>query len=104
MADLSKYGAKFTCFSCGCKFYDLNRPTAVCPKCGSDQANAPKIPVATKKVAAPARVVVDEEPEFDAEDAEDVAGLDPDEFPTIEETEEFEEDLSEDVHATTFGD
>lgn len=39
--DKSKLGQRFTCFSCGTKFYDLNRPQALCPECGTDQAEAP---------------------------------------------------------------
>jgi uncharacterized protein (TIGR02300 family) len=35
-------GTKYTCFKCGSKFYDLNRPKALCPKCGADQREAPK--------------------------------------------------------------
>lgn len=31
------YGKKFTCYSCGSKFYDLNKPEKICPKCGADQ-------------------------------------------------------------------
>lgn len=34
-------GKKFTCHSCGTKFYDLNRPTKICPKCGADQSLKP---------------------------------------------------------------
>ena len=40
MADRSKWGVKYTCLSCCCKFYDLNKPKAVCPKCGLDQADS----------------------------------------------------------------
>lgn len=103
MVDVSKYGTKFACFSCGCKFYDLNRAVAICPKCGADQANAPKVaPVRVK--ATPVPVVVEEEPEFtEPEEVEDVGGLEPDEFPTLEETEDFDEDITEDVSAS-YGD
>ena len=38
MADLGK---KWACFSCGAKFYDFSKPEAICPKCGSNQKNAP---------------------------------------------------------------
>ncbi|MBN2382433.1 FYDLN acid domain-containing protein [bacterium] len=31
---MSKYGQKYICSACGCKFYDLNRANPVCPKCG----------------------------------------------------------------------
>lgn len=38
---LSKLGKKFTCYSCGTKFYDLNKPDKICPKCGADQFAKP---------------------------------------------------------------
>jgi len=31
------YGNKYICFECGCKFYDLKKKVALCPKCGADQ-------------------------------------------------------------------
>jgi hypothetical protein len=34
-------GAKWACFSCGAKFYDLNRPDPICPKCQTDQREQP---------------------------------------------------------------
>lgn len=34
-------GKKFTCHSCGTKFYDLNKPNKICPKCGADQSLKP---------------------------------------------------------------
>lgn len=34
-------GAKFTCFKCQCKFYDLGRPEPLCPRCGADQREDP---------------------------------------------------------------
>jgi len=41
MLDKSNLGNRFSCFECGTKFYDLNRPAALCPECDADQANAP---------------------------------------------------------------
>ena len=38
---MSKYGNKFTCWSCGTKFYDLGKPSPKCPKCGADPAADP---------------------------------------------------------------
>ena len=40
----SPHGRKFLCYACGCKFYDLNRPQALCPRCGADQDEAPEQP------------------------------------------------------------
>ncbi|MCB9675414.1 MAG: FYDLN acid domain-containing protein [Alphaproteobacteria bacterium] len=39
--DKTKLGTRFTCFSCGTKFYDLGRPVPTCPECGADQTEAP---------------------------------------------------------------
>jgi hypothetical protein len=38
-------GAKWACFHCGAKFYDLNRPEPICPKCHSDQREQPAKPL-----------------------------------------------------------
>jgi len=38
----ARLGAKHLCFKCGAKFYDLNKPEPICPKCGTDQRNRPK--------------------------------------------------------------
>jgi hypothetical protein len=39
----SKLGTKWSCFRCGAKFYDLNKPEPLCPKCGADQRQRPKV-------------------------------------------------------------
>jgi len=39
----AKLGAKHLCFKCGAKFYDLNKPEPLCPKCGTDQRTRPKV-------------------------------------------------------------
>jgi hypothetical protein len=41
MLDKAKLGTRYTCFKCGTKFYDLNRPTPSCPECQADQREAP---------------------------------------------------------------
>lgn len=41
MLDKSKLGARHVCFSCGTKFYDLNRAEPTCPQCSADQRQAP---------------------------------------------------------------
>ena len=41
-APVSKLGTKYQCFSCEAKFYDLNRPEPICPKCGADQRDRPR--------------------------------------------------------------
>jgi hypothetical protein len=41
MQDKSKLGTRYHCFQCNTKFYDLNRPDPLCPKCGADQRENP---------------------------------------------------------------
>ncbi|MSQ00472.1 MAG: TIGR02300 family protein [Myxococcales bacterium] len=41
MQDKSKLGKRYSCFECSLKFYDLNRPDPLCPKCGADQRTDP---------------------------------------------------------------
>lgn len=41
MQDKSKLGKRYQCFQCQLKFYDLNRPEPLCPKCGADQRENP---------------------------------------------------------------
>lgn len=50
----SKLGTKWACFECGAKFYDLNAPVPLCPKCGADQRGKPKAQ-ATPPPAPPPR-------------------------------------------------
>lgn len=35
-----EWGNRYVCFSCGCKYYDLNRPEPLCPRCESDPREA----------------------------------------------------------------
>jgi hypothetical protein len=38
----AKLGTKHVCFSCKTRFYDMNKPEPICPKCGADQRAKPK--------------------------------------------------------------
>jgi uncharacterized protein (TIGR02300 family) len=81
-------GAKWACFSCGAKFYDLNRPDPICPKCQTDQREQPaKTPAVASRpprkrpAAAPITRLLDEEERSEARfdedsDAESAAELD----------------------------
>ena len=40
----SPLGVRYTCFVCSAKFYDLNRPEPVCPRCETNQNDRPKEP------------------------------------------------------------
>lgn len=61
---MTKFGKKFTCWKCSAKFYDLNKPGAKCPKCGSDPAEDPNRGMATPPPPAFGDEMV-EEPEED---------------------------------------
>ncbi len=96
MQDKSKLGKRYGCFECGLKFYDLNRPEPLCPKCGADQRNDPN-PDPRDAILAKYRgkgggkreeELAEEEEEVDAEvDAED---------DEIEDDEEEVEEVVED--------
>lgn len=66
---MSKFGKKFTCWKCSTKFYDLNKPTAACPKCGANPEDDPNKGL---PVAAPAAFGDDMGDEIEEEIVEDV--------------------------------
>jgi hypothetical protein len=35
------FGYKWVCFSCSAKFYDMEKPEPVCPRCNADQRTRP---------------------------------------------------------------
>ncbi len=49
----AKLGVKHACFKCGAKFYDLNKPEPLCPKCGADQRQRPKVDPKAKPTPTP---------------------------------------------------
>ena len=71
-----RFGRKFECFGCGAKFYDLKRAEALCPRCGEDQAKAPKRPKARRVPLPP---VEEAEPEVAPKDPRRRTVLDEDE-------------------------
>ena len=68
-------GVKHICWKCGTRFYDLKKPDAVCPKCGSDPRAAPSnkpAPAAERRRAAKEPVQEDlPEPVEEGEDEAD---------------------------------
>ena len=46
----SRLGNKWACYSCGAKFYDLNKPEPFCPKCGADQRESPVFDAKPKRL------------------------------------------------------
>ena len=95
MPDLGK---KYECFNCGTKFYNLGKPEAICPKCGSNQKDAKSEESPAPAPRPPRRSVLmepipDESSEFEesAEESEEV-DEDDDEFEDEEEIDEKEEE------------
>jgi uncharacterized protein (TIGR02300 family) len=86
-------GMKRTCASCATRFYDLDRDTAPCPKCGTMQARPARPMPASRRSAAtswstrgqPARVPVAEDAPAEADVAE------------VEETEDDEDGVPEPI-------
>ena len=65
---MSKLGTKWGCYRCGSRFYDLNKPEPLCPKCGADQRERPKVsatpapaPPPQKKAPRPMAPLLDDE-------------------------------------------
>jgi len=76
----AKLGERWVCFSCGARFYDLNKPEPLCPKCGSNQHESPqfKKPKRAKKAATPKKVATPRPPapiedDYEADVPEDLA-------------------------------
>lgn len=73
------FGAKYTCFRCSCRFYDLKKPEPLCPKCGADQREAQAVKAVEGKksrLAAVPRVVEPVEPAIDPDAIPDEDDID----------------------------
>jgi hypothetical protein len=88
MADLGK---KYECFSCGTKFYNLGKPEAICPKCGSNQKDARADEAPPPAPRPPRRqVILEPVPEENANEfGEEVPAAEEED---AEDEDEFEED------------
>jgi uncharacterized protein (TIGR02300 family) len=95
-----KLGAKYECFNCGTKFYDLGKAEPLCPKCGANQKDAtPETPAVSqasrrkRKAEVAARPLDGDEDEAPIEIAEDEieGGGDLDEELDDDEEEAFDE-------------
>lgn len=64
---MANLGKKWTCFSCGTKFYDFTKPEALCPRCNASQKDAPARPKATKKEKVALHIEDDYTPEAEGE-------------------------------------
>jgi hypothetical protein len=102
----ARLGVKHVCFKCNAKFYDLNKPEPICPKCGTDQRLRPKLEAKAKPPppTGPRRAVTrpmvplledEEEDEVLVDEELDLEGVEetPDEF--LDEEEEEPEEPAE---------
>ena len=86
-------GAKYVCFKCGTKFYDMKRPDPVCPKCGANQrdspVNKPGVEGRRARVAAVPKVIEPEPEEAEILEEEEIQTFDDDEEPEAVEDDEL---------------
>ena len=68
----AKLGVKYVCFSCSARFYDLNKPEPLCPKCGADQRSKPKTSDAAPAPPAPKKAAPRPMPLLDDDETEAV--------------------------------
>lgn len=107
----ARLGSKFVCYSCKTRFYDMNKPEPLCPKCGSDQRLRPKdtegAPVAPPPRKAtprpmPAALLEDEEEAvpFEEEMDIDIADLEASGDSLFEDDSETPEPAEDDTEET----
>lgn len=89
----AKLGSRWACFSCGAKFYDLNRPGGpICPRCGTDQrefvasSTAKKARPKTPKKATPKKVTKKKRRPKETSPEEEVERVDTDDSKTLIES------------------
>ena len=86
-------GAKYVCFKCATKFYDMKRPDPVCPKCGTNQrdspVNKPGVEGRRARVASVPKVIEPEPEEAEVLEEEGIQTFDDDEEPEAVEDEEL---------------
>jgi uncharacterized protein (TIGR02300 family) len=84
-------GTKHACFKCSTKFYDMNKPVAICPKCGADQRESPAVkgpPPGERRSRAAARPVAPEVEEVETVEA----AVDEEELEDDDDADDAEED------------
>ncbi len=88
----ARLGQKWSCFSCGRKFYDLNREEPICPRCETDQRNAPppEKRIGGKKATSDPSPALGDEEELAPDDLE--LGID-----EVEDIDLNEADLGDDT-------
>lgn len=85
----AKLGVKHVCFRCNARFYDMNKPEPLCPKCGADQRTKPKTSEAPPPPPAPKKAAPRPMPLLDDDEVETVP---------------FEEEMDIDIEGLEAGD
>ncbi|MBI5179028.1 MAG: TIGR02300 family protein [Nitrospinae bacterium] len=68
-----EWGTRYICYKCSARFYDMNKPAPICPKCGADQTKAPPKLSASAPVKPRPRAVLPDEVDVE-EKADDEFG------------------------------
>ncbi len=85
-------GKKYACYSCHTKFYDLDKPVPLCPKCGADQRDAEEAPLVP---TSRSRKIVEEPAEDEVETTEETPDDEEGELIGPAEKEEVDEEEEE---------
>lgn len=86
--DIIKFGKRYRCYNCQALFYDLGKERAICPKCGADQANAPKLEQRMQELEDQINPDVDEIVDYDeVEEEKDIEISEEEEFVDFDEEE-----------------
>jgi hypothetical protein len=78
MLDKARLGTRYVCYSCGTKFYDLNKPTPSCPECSADQRQAPVRDIKSLLSKGGGRRKSEDVDEIEEEDLDEEVGVDDD--------------------------
>lgn len=95
--DKTLLGTRYTCYSCGTKFYDLNRPTPTCPECDADQNEAPVQDLkALLSRGRKGKARKEEEPELSSDDSTDDSSDDDDDDGLFDSADDDDDDMGND--------
>jgi len=85
-----EWGTRYTCYKCGTRFYDLNKPEPICPKCEANQNKKPAAKAPGTSARARARVTLPEPVPDDIPDDDETEPLDDTDFETLADTTDEE--------------
>ncbi|MCB1032806.1 MAG: FYDLN acid domain-containing protein [Acidobacteria bacterium] len=92
-----KLGTKLECHSCGAKFYDLERPDPICPKCGASQAEFKSSASSSDSKESRAAKKLEDEPAVDSVDVDEDDVAPEDDDLDIEDFDDDSDDEDDDL-------